>query len=345
MEKTLWQAVKDCENELYAVPYAADLRVEFRGLMRRTGVLLHGPAGWAEFSPFDNYDDQVASRWLEAALENAVWPYPASQRTEIPINATVPACGPQRAWEIARQGACQTAKVKVAEPSQQLSDDIARLEAVRDALGTQAKIRIDVNAAWSAEEAIKRIPILERAAGGLEYVEQPCFSLEEMALVRRVQDVPIAADESIRLSADPRRVLEAEAADILVVKVQPLRGIRPCLQLVEELGGQAVVSSAVETSVGIAQGLALAAALPNLPYACGIGTVNLIVRDVVNRPLRPVDGYLTAGRVKVSEQALWDSPVTAEENEYWQRRLASTCELLGVKVPLWRPDDTFMGMW
>ena len=194
-----------------------------------------------------------------------------------------------------RDGGCATAKVKVAEPGQSLAEDQARVEAVRDALGPSGRVRVDANGAWSVDDAVTAIGLLDRAAGGLEYVEQPCATVEELAAVRRAVDVPIAADESIRRASDPYLVRDLEAADIAVLKVQPLGGVRACLRIAEEIGLPVVVSSALETSVGIAAGLALAGALPSLPYACGLATVQLLTADVVAEPLLPVDG-VAAGR-------------------------------------------------
>ena len=170
--------------------------------------------------------------------------------------------------------------MKVAEPGQTLADDQARLEAVRDALGPDGRIRIDANGGWSVDDAVAAIAVLDRAAGGLEYVEQPSPSVEDLAAVRRRVGVPIAADESIRRAEDPYRVRDLAAADIAVLKVQPLGGVRACLRIAEEIGLPVVVSSALETSVGIAAGVALAAALPDLPYACGLATVQLLTDDV-----------------------------------------------------------------
>ncbi len=212
----------------------------------------------------------------------------------------MPACSPEqaRAIVLASDG-CRTAKVKVAEPGQEPGEDEARLEAVRDALGPDGLVRIDANGGWSVDEAVARIPVLERAAGGLEYVEQPVASVEDLALVRRRVEVPIAADESIRRAEDPYRVRDLEAADIAVLKVQPLGGVRACLRIAEDIGLPVVVCSALESSVGIAAGLALAAALPELPHACGLATVQLLTGDVVADPLLPVDGALPVRRPAV----------------------------------------------
>ncbi len=215
----------------------------------------------------------------------------------MPVNVTVPAVGPDRAASVVRDSSgCRTAKVKVAEPGQSEADDIARVEAVRDALGPGGAIRVDANGLWDMDTAVRMVRLLDHAAGGLEYVEQPCRTVEELAAVRRRLDVPIAADESIRRADDPLRVARLEAADIAVLKVQPLGGIAACLQIADQIGLPVVVSSALETSVGLAAGLALAAALPELPYACGLGTLALLDGDVTSAPFRVVDGAMAVGR-------------------------------------------------
>ncbi|ROR96084.1 O-succinylbenzoate synthase [Salana multivorans] len=273
--------------------YSSRLRTRFRGITVRDGVLLRGDAGWGEFSPFWDYDDAESSAWLAAARETADLGWPAQLRSSVPVNVTVPAVDPERAHAIVTgSGGCTTAKVKVAEPGQGLAETEARLEAVRDALGPAGRIRIDANGGWTRDEALTSLARLDRAAGGLEYVEQPCASVADLAAVRRAQSVPVAADESIRRAADPLAVRRAEAADVVVLKVQPLGGVRACLRLAEEVGLPVVVSSALESSVGIAAGLALAAALPELPYACGLATVHLFERDVAAAPLLPVGGEL-----------------------------------------------------
>jgi O-succinylbenzoate synthase len=275
--------------------YDVAMRVRFRGQTRRQGVLLRGPAGWGEFSPFPDYDDATCARWLAAARESAYDGWPAPVRDRVPVNTTVPAVGPEQAHAMVRASGCTTAKVKVAEAGQTLADDVARVEAVRDALGPAGKVRVDANAAWSVDEAVNALRMLGKF--DLEYAEQPVASLDDMAALRRRIDVPLAVDESVRRAEDPVRVAGLEAADIVVLKVQPIGGVRRCLEVAEACGLPVVVSSAVETSVGIAAGVALAAALPDLPYACGLGTVSLLAADVTAEPLLPVDGFLSVRAV------------------------------------------------
>lgn len=299
------------------------LRTRFRGItVREVALLRGGAAGWGEWSPFLEYDAVVAAPWLACAREAAVGDWPAPVRATIPVNVTVPAVGPEQAHAIVLRGGCRTAKVKVAEPGQSLAEAEARLEAVRDALGPDGRIRVDANGLWDVDEAVTAIGVLDRAAGGLEYAEQPVASVEDLAVVRRRVAVPIAADESIRRAADPYRVRDLEAADVAVLKVQPLGGVRACLRIAEDIGLPVVVSSALETSVGIAAGLALAAALPELPYACGLATVQLLTDDVAVAPLVPVGGLLPVGPAAVDEAAVARLAASPDRVAHWQARLA-----------------------
>jgi O-succinylbenzoate synthase len=234
---------------------------------------------------------------------------------------TVPAVDAERAHAIVAGSGCRTAKVKVAEPGQAEGEDEARLEAVRSALGPSGLVRIDVNGLWDVDTALRRLPVLDRAAGSLEYVEQPCAAVEDLAVVRRRQHVPVAADESIRRAADPYRVRELEAADVAVLKVQPLGGVRACLRIAEDIGLPVVVSSALESSVGIAAGVALAAALPELTHACGLATVALLTDDLVESPLLPVDGMLPVGRPVVSAAALDRLAAAPDRVAHWEARM------------------------
>ncbi len=308
--------------------FAIDMPVRFRGISRREGMLIEGPAGWAEFSPFLDYDDAECVPWLTAALDSAQHAWPAALRDRVPVNCTIPAVGAEQAADMAGRSGCSTAKVKVAERGQGLADDIARVEAVRDALGPAGHVRVDANGGWDVDTAVSTIAALDRAAGGLEYVEQPCASVEDLARVRRRVGVPIAADESIRRADDPMRVVALEAADIAVLKVQPLGGVHACLRIAEQIGLPVVVSSAVDTSIGLAAGLALAAALPDLPHACGLATTSLLSGDVVAHPLRPVDGWLPVGRQALDDDAFARMAADPETEARWQARLARVRELV-----------------
>lgn len=305
---------------------ALPLRVRFRGIETREVALLRGPKGWAEFAPFVEYGPAEASRWLLAAVEAAWDGWPAPRRGSVPVNATVPAVpAAQVPAVLARYDGCTTAKVKVAETGQRLADDLARVAAVREVMGPGARVRVDANGAWSLDDARDALAALARH--DLEYAEQPCASVADLAalrvaLARDGVDVPIAADESIRKAEDPLEVARQEAADLVVVKVAPLGGVARALDVVAACGLPAVVSSAIDSSVGLRAGVALAAALPELPYACGLGTAALLAADVTRAPLLPEAGALPVGEVAVDEGLLDALAVPAERQAWWRTRVA-----------------------
>jgi o-succinylbenzoate synthase len=287
--------------------FAIPMRTRFRGITVREGALIEGAAGWGEFSPFADYGPRECARWLACAVEAATVGWPPPVRDQVPVNVTVPAVGAAQAHALVAASGCRTAKVKVAERGQSLAADVARVEAVRDALGPAGKIRVDANAAWDVGQAERALRELRRF--GLEYAEQPCPTLDELAELRRRVDVPVAADESIRRAEDPLAVRAAGAADIVVVKAQPLGGVRAALAVAGACGLPVVVSSAVETSVGLAAGLALAAALPELPYACGLATMSLLTGDVTGDPLAEEEGVLRVRRPVIDAERLsaWET--------------------------------------
>jgi O-succinylbenzoate synthase len=312
------------------------LRRRFRGILEREALLFEGPAGWGEFAPFVEYGPVEASRWLEAGVEAAWQGFPAPRRDRIEVNATVPAVAADDVPAVlAGFPGCRTAKVKVAEAGapfrDRLVEDVARVRAVREALGRTGKLRIDANAGWSVEQAFEALTALGEF--GLEYAEQPCASLEEMALLRRRlaaagTPVLLAADESVRKAEDPLRVAGLEAADVVVVKVAPLSGVRRALEVAQACGLPVVVSSALDTSVGLAAGTALAAALPDLPHACGLGTAALLAADVSADPLLPVDGSLPVGPARVSAELLDRHRAPAEREGWWRDRLTAAYGVL-----------------
>ena len=313
------------------------MRVKFRGILQREALLLRGPLGWGEFCPFPEYDDAEASRWLTAAIEAGWAGFPAPLRDSIPVNATIPAVPARQVPEIlARFGRVDAVKVKVAERGQSLDDDAARVAAVREAL-PDAAIRVDANGGWDVPEAVTALRRL--AAVGLEYAEQPVPEIAGLAEVRRqlrAAGVPvlIAADESVRKEDDPLKVARAGAADLIVVKVAPLGGVRRALQIVAQAGLPAVVSSALDTSVGIRAGLALAAALPELPYACGLGTVSLLAADVTQDPLVPDDGAITLRDVRPAPELLEAHAASPERREWWLDRLRRVHAVLAAPAVL-----------
>ncbi len=307
------------------------MKVRFRGVTEREVLLLEGPAGWAEFSPFLEYDDAEAAAWLAAAVEAGWQGFPAPVRDSVPVNATVPAVTPEQVpGVLARYDGAQTVKIKVAETGQDIEQDVARVAAVR-AAAPDAVLRVDANGGWDVEAAVDALTRL--AEYSLEYAEQPVPDIAGLRAVRtelrrRGIETPIAADESVRKASDPLRVAREEAADLIVVKVQPLGGVRRALDIVAQAGLPAVVSSALDSSVGIRAGVALAAALPDLPYACGLATVSLMGGDVTTQSLVPVAGRLPVREV-VPDPALLDRFAAPEDRrQWWLDRLARTYRLL-----------------
>lgn len=310
--------------------YRTPLTHRFRGITVRDGLILRGPAGWAEASPFWDYDAAESATWLRGAILDATYESAPLKRQRIPVNATIPVVDPQRAAELVRSsGGCSTVKVKVADPRSTLAQDCARVEAVRTALvenlptGQRGNIRVDANTAWEREEAVAAIAQLDRAAGGLEYVEQPCASVEDLAWVRRKAEVPIAADESVRRASDPLAVARAEAADLLVVKVQPLGGSERVRRIVSETGLPVVVSSALDSSVGLANAACCAATLDELPYACGLGTARLLEGDVTRRRVLSENGSIAVSGPTIDEDEVRavESETDADLVARWVRRL------------------------
>jgi O-succinylbenzoate synthase len=274
-----------------AVGFAIPLVTPFRGTRVREGLLLRGPVGWAEFAPFPEYGAEESARWLSSAIEAGWIGWPDAVRDVVPVNAIVPAVSPDEAKRLVLDSGCTTVKVKVGECGQSLDDDTARVGAVRDVLGPEGRVRIDANGAWSTSEAV--VALRELSTFDLEYVEQPCATLPECAAVRLTTGVSVAVDEGVRKAPDPHHVVGLrESADVLVLKVAPLGGVRPALAVADTYGLPCVVSSALDSSIGLAAGLALAASLPELPYACGLATALRIGGDITLDPLIPVDGKL-----------------------------------------------------
>ncbi len=306
------------------------LAQRFRGIDVREAMLLEGPEGWTEFSPFVEYDDAESASWLAAAIDFGWNRQPEPLRDSVRVNATLPAVDSAAVAEVLdRFPGCRTVKVKVAERGQTLDDDLDRVAAVRSRLGAGGRIRLDANGGWGLDEAERAIRALVEF--DLEYVEQPCASVPELANLRaRIADlaVLIAADESVRKAFDPLAVARAGAADILVVKAQPLGGITAALRIVADAGLPVVVSSALDTSVGLSMGAWLAAAIPELDYDCGLGTAALLSGDVSDQPLLPVDGAIPVRRVEVSDELLEHHAAAPDRTAWWLERLERCRRLL-----------------
>jgi O-succinylbenzoate synthase len=315
-------ALPDLLDRLHVV--ALPMRVRFRGITTREVALIEGPEGWGEFGAFVDYWPQEAARWLASGIEGAYRQPPAVLRDRIPINATVPAVPAAQVSEVlARFPGARTAKVKVAEPGQTLADDVDRVNAARELVPT---VRVDANGGWSVEEAARAAAALT-ADGPLEYLEQPCATVDELAALRRRLDIPIAADESIRKADDPLAVVRAQAADIAVLKVAPLGGVSSLLDIAAQIDIPVVVSSALDSAVGIAAGLTAAAALPQLRHACGLGTGGLFFEDVAD-VAEPVDGFLPVGPVTPDPARLGALGVLPERRRWWIDRIKACYPLL-----------------
>ncbi|ORV09858.1 o-succinylbenzoate synthase [Mycobacterium celatum] len=315
-------SLDDILDRLHVV--ALPMRVQFRGITSRELALIDGPAAWGEFGAFLEYDVAEAALWLASGLESAYATPPLTRRDRIPINATVPAVPAAQVPDVlARFPGASTAKVKVAEPGQTLDDDVARVDAVRALVPT---VRVDANGAWTVAQAVEAADALT-ATGPLEYLEQPCKTVEELAELRKRVDVPIAADESIRKATDPLRVVRAQAADIAVLKVAPLGGISALLDIAEQIDIPVVVSSALDSAVGIGVGLLAAAALPELKHACGLGTGGLFVEDVAE-PITPQDGYLPVAPRTPDPARLQGLAAPPERRQWWIDRVKACYRLM-----------------
>jgi len=302
------------------------LRTKFRGVVDREVMLFEGPNGWAEWSPFLEYPDDEAAVWLSAAIEFAYGSTPTLHRDRIAVNATLPAVAADQVEKVlARFGTFSTVKIKVAEPGQTPGQDVDRIVAARK-LYPEAKIRLDANGGWSPELSFSFIKALAGQGIELEYLEQPCKTIDEMARLRQMIaassfNVLIAADESVRKTSDPMLVVEAEAADILVLKAAPLGGVSRALEIARGAGLPVVVSSALDSSIGISMGAHLAAALPELTFDCGLATASLLAGDVTREPLLPVDGYIDVRRVEIDQQKLDVFEAEDHRIDWWVDRL------------------------
>lgn len=314
-----------------SVAFALPLTMKFRGTEIRRGLVFEGSDGWGEFAPFENYDDEISGRWLAAALEQAFTQWPDPIRQSVPINAIIPAVSEAKAAALTFRAVVEsgmtTLKVKVAEPGQSVGDDLARLEAIKlqliDLAVPNVNIRIDANGAWSAPEAIKLINQYERAAGGLDYVEQPCLTLAECAQVKEQTLIRIAVDEGLRLAKHVDPLAIRNSADVLVVKSIPMGGVQKALAAINEIDLPVVVSGSLDTSIGLASGLQLAATVSDLAGACGLGTGLLFEQDLVSAPLVPRDGHIYVAKPMPDQQLLSQSNqrIAKDEQNAWQERM------------------------
>ncbi|AMO91423.1 mandelate racemase / muconate lactonizing enzyme, C-terminal domain protein [Corynebacterium simulans] len=320
------------------------LAVKFRGITTREALLIEGPAGWGEFSPFLEYGPAESAHWLAAGLEAAYEGFPEPVRDLIEVNGTIPAVPASEVPAVMEcYPGCRTFKIKVAEKGQTLADDIARVTAVRNYIterGRVAVLRVDANGGWSVEQAVEAA----KALMPLDYMEQPCASAEELAEVRRQLMrnglfVRVAADESIRKVEDPYRVADLQAADVAVVKPAPLGGVRRVLDVAKHLRSRHMditVASALDTSVGIGMGLATVAALPKIlddedvdvtPAAAGLATGSLFLEDVTE-PRQLIDGHLAATPLPPDPARLSGLAAAPERRDWWFARVRECWQFL-----------------
>ena len=318
------------------IPFALKLNGKFRSTQVRTGVLISGPAGWGEFAPFPEYGDEICSKWLAGALESAFGTFPAKLRSSVPVNSIIPMLNVEQtilAVETAvNVYGMTTFKVKVADSApDSLASDELRVNAVRatlDRLGVEGKIRIDVNGQWNLDQAMQAIPVLEHASRGLDYIEQPCSTIAELIELKNkmqnwTQPIQIAVDESLRLATSLDLDEIRSAADILVVKAIPLGGVQRALDLITEIGLPAVVSGSLDTSVGLSSGIALAASIPHLYGACGLGTGTLFAEDLVTPTTLPTNGELIVRRASPDAHLLATAAAKVSDSDrlWWQERI------------------------
>ena len=315
----------------HAVPFQVDLAQQFRATTCRTGLVFKGPSGWGEFAPFFDYDDAISGRWLAGALEAAFGTWPEPVRSQVPINAIIPGASVEMVTDMTRNAVMNmgmtTFKIKVSQGDEHsTADDLARVSAVRatlDELGIEGAIRIDANTGWTLAQAHALVGQFDEAARGLDYIEQPCVTLEENAELRSVTHVRIAIDEGLRLARDLNVDLLRQAADVLIVKSIPMGGVRIALEAINAVGLPVVISGSMDTSVGLASGIALAGAVDHIYGACGLGTGTLLASDLIAQSLLPVGGTLQVGRTKPDEECLKIAArkVADSEHEFWIRRM------------------------
>ena len=302
---------------------ALPTKTNFRGINIREIALFRGEYGWGEFSPFLEYGYEESAPWLMCAVEAATKPRPKLYRNSVKVNGTIPALNDSAAIEriVYSFPGVSTFKVKVGE---NLPEDIARLAKVKS-LRPGAKIRIDVNGSWTVQQAITNLRAIYENIGALEYVEQPCATVEELRELKEKLkiDIKIAGDEVLRKAADPFAVDLNGAIDILMLKVQPLGGIARAHTLANHHKLPVVVSSALESAVGINYGLQLAASLPEMNFDCGLGTGSLLSADVAELPI--VNGEIVISEIEPMFEGFEVAP---DRYEWWKNRVMKTAELL-----------------
>lgn len=302
---------------------ALPTKTNFRGISVREVALFKGEYGWGEFSPFLEYGYEECAPWLASAIEAATKPLPTLFRKSVKVNGTIPATNDKSVIDslIDSYKGVKTYKVKVGD---NLSEDIVRLARIRS-LGRDIKIRIDVNGLWSVKDALTNLYAFYEEVGPFEYVEQPCATLDELRELKSSIHIPlkIAVDEAVRKARDPFAIDLDGAADIVMLKVQPLGGIARAHEIAEHHKLPVVISSALESAVGINYGLALSASFEEMNFDCGLATGSLLSSDVAQLPI--VNGEIEINQIEPNFDGL---DVSAERYEWWKNRIMKTAELL-----------------
>lgn len=319
-----------------AIPFRVELKRTFRNTNSRVGLLIEGPSGWGEFAPFPEYSHEIAGKWLAGALDSAFGIWPTPLRQHVPVNAIIPALAPADAKQMAAtaisKSGISTFKIKVAsERSGDFREDLARVIAVREAAReaeVTAIFRVDANGAWTVAEAREYLPQIADAVDGLDYVEQPCMTLAELAELKKLIDIRVAVDEGLRFAARvdgqyADGINIKDCADVMIVKSIPLGGAQRALHLIHDIGLPVVVSGSMDTSIGLMSGLALAGCVPELYGACGLGTGALLAQDVVMHTQNPEHGYLSLTRIEPQAESLGvlREQVSAQEHDEWMSRM------------------------
>ena len=301
------------DHAVVAIPTKTD----FRGINVREVFLFRGPEGWSEFAPFIEYGDKESATWLQAAIEGAYKPWPTLVRSNIAINATLPRIAPEEvATFMQNYPGCSTVKMKV----NNFQDDADRLEALLD-FNPDAKVRLDVNGGWSLAEARTHIhDYFMRFGTVFEYIEQPCRDLLDLRRLKRETPFKIAADESIRKNLDGAYAQLSEYADIAMLKWAPVGGFEVAHEIISSAGLPVVISSALDTGIGIAHGAALAASFPKLDFACGLATIPLLESDICEPALLPQNGEIVVERREPSERLIHKYRASEERAHWWKNR-------------------------
>jgi len=293
-------------------------KTDFRGISHREALLFRGSAGWSEFSPFLEYDAAESSRWLKAAIEGAYLSWPEMKRQTVSINATLPRIDSNQVSDFLRNfPGCTTVKMKVND----FESDADRLEAVLDAI-PDAKIRLDVNGGWTLSQARTHLFNYHHRFGNVfDYIEQPCISVEDLRVIKSEIPFRVAADESIRKELDKDFSDFNEVADVAIIKWAPIGGITTAHRLIEKIGLPVVVSSALDTGIGISHGVALAASITNLDGACGLGTVALLESDITEPAVLPMSTGINVGRITPDESLLARYAASPDRLAWWENRV------------------------